>query len=67
MRLRRLGMLGAAISFARSERGRRMIRDARTKYDTPENRAKARETLANLRSNRSNRPGGSGAAPTTRP
>jgi hypothetical protein len=67
MRLRRLGMLGAAISFARSERGRRMIRETRAKYDTPENRAKARETLANLRSNRSNRSGGPGAAPTTRP
>ena len=45
MRFGRLGLLGAAISFARSERGQRMIRDARLKYDTPANRAKAREVL----------------------
>ena len=59
MRLRRLGLLGAAISFARSERGKRLIQQARTKYDTPENRAKARTALADLR-NRQSRP-------TTRP
>ena len=52
MRLRRLGLLGAAVTFARSERGQRMIQQAREKYDTPENRAKARETLAGLRGNR---------------
>jgi hypothetical protein len=46
MRLRRAGLLGMAISFARSERGQRMIRDARDKYDTPANRAKAREALS---------------------
>lgn len=46
MRLKRAGLLGAAVTFARSERGQRMIRDAKTKYDTPENRAKARELLS---------------------
>jgi hypothetical protein len=41
----RIGLLGAAISFARSQRGQRMIREARAKYDTPANRARLRETL----------------------
>jgi hypothetical protein len=45
MRLGRASLIGAAVSFARSERGRRMMADARQKYDTPENRAKAREAL----------------------
>lgn len=45
MRLGRAGLLGAAVTFARSERGQRMIREARQKYDTAENRAKAREVL----------------------
>jgi hypothetical protein len=66
MRLRRLGMLGAAITFARSERGQQMIRQTRAKYDTPENRAKAREALANLRAGRTKGTGGPGTAPTTR-
>jgi hypothetical protein len=63
MRLRRLGILAGAISFARSERGQRMIRQARAKYDTPENRAKARDAVANLRAGRTSRPG---STPTTR-
>jgi hypothetical protein len=46
MGLRRLGLIGAAITFARSERGRRMIQQARAKYDTPQNRAIAIEALA---------------------
>jgi hypothetical protein len=50
MRLRRLGLLGIAISFARSERGKRLISEARQKYDTPANRAKARGAVGNLRS-----------------
>jgi hypothetical protein len=49
MRLRRLGLLGAAISFARSERGQRLIAQARAKYDTPANRQKASEALASVR------------------
>jgi hypothetical protein len=63
MRLRRLGILGAAVAFARSERGQRMIRQTRAKYDTPENRAKAREAFTNLRGSHSSRPAN---APTTR-
>ncbi|MDT7570296.1 MAG: hypothetical protein QOE05_470 [Actinomycetota bacterium] len=50
--MRRAGLIGAAISFARSERGQRMIRDAREKYDTPANRAKARDALSGLRGGR---------------
>jgi hypothetical protein len=52
MRLRRAGLIGAAITFARSERGQQLIRDAREKYDTPANRAKAREALSGLRGGR---------------
>jgi len=49
MRLGRVGLIGAAVSFAQSERGQRMIREARQKYDTSENRAKAKDTLSGLR------------------
>ncbi|MCU1591314.1 MAG: hypothetical protein JWP11_2570 [Frankiales bacterium] len=49
MRLRRAGLIGLAISFARSERGQQMIRQTRERYDTPANRAKAREALNGLR------------------
>ena len=52
MRLRRLGLLGAAITFARSEQGQRMIQQARARYDTPQNRAKVREAIGNVRSGR---------------
>ena len=51
-RMRRLTMIGAAVSFARSERGQRLIRQAREKYDTPENRAKIRQAVADARSKR---------------
>lgn len=49
MRMRRVGLLASAVAFARSERGQRMIADARRKYDTPENRAKLSEAIGNLR------------------
>jgi hypothetical protein len=49
MRLRRMGMLASAVAFARSERGQRLIADARRRYDTPENRAKLNEAINNLR------------------
>jgi hypothetical protein len=52
MRLRRAGLIGAAIAFGRSARGQQLIRQAREKYDTPANRAKARETLSGLRGTR---------------
>jgi CHASE3 domain sensor protein len=55
MRLRRLGLLGAAVTFARSERGQRMIQQARQKYDTPENRAKVREAVAGARGSNNRR------------
>lgn len=41
-----------AISFARSPAGQRMIRQAREKYDTPQNRAKLRQTVSDLRGQR---------------
>jgi hypothetical protein len=46
---RRVWLAGAAIAFARSERGQRLIADARRKYDTPANRAKLSEALGKLR------------------
>ena len=49
MGLRRIGLIGAVIAFARSERGQRFISDARRKYDTPENRAKVSEALRSAR------------------
>lgn len=52
MRMRRMGLVGAALAFARSQRGQRIIDDARRRYDTPENRAKVREAFENLRQSR---------------
>jgi hypothetical protein len=49
MNLRRAGLVGAAISFARSPRGQKLIGEARQKYDTPANRAKARQAFTQLR------------------
>jgi hypothetical protein len=59
--MRRLGLIASGVAFARSERGQRMIAEARRKYDTPENRAKLNQALSNLRANRS---GGSGSRRT---
>jgi hypothetical protein len=53
MRMGRLGLLASAVAFARSERGKRMITEARRKYDTPENRAKVGQAVASLRSRQS--------------
>ena len=55
MRLRRLGLLGAAVTFARSERGQKLLQQARDKYDTPENRAKIRDAVAGARANNNRR------------
>ena len=41
-----------AVAFARSPQGQRMIADARRKYDTPANRAKLRQTVAELKNGR---------------
>lgn len=49
MRTRRLGLIASAVAFARSERGQRLIADARRKYDTPENRAKLSAAMSNVR------------------
>lgn len=49
VRLRRAGLLAAAISFARTPQGQRLIAQARQKLDTPENRAKVQEAVAGLR------------------
>jgi hypothetical protein len=54
----RLGLLASAVAFARSERGQRLIADARRKYDTPENRAKLNETIGNLRNRSAGSAGG---------
>jgi superfamily II DNA/RNA helicase len=48
----RAGLLGAAMAFARSPQGQRMIREARRRYDTPENRALLRDKVTGLRSRR---------------
>jgi hypothetical protein len=45
MRLRRASLLMTVIAFARSERGRQMIDQARQKYDTPANRTRVRTAL----------------------
>jgi hypothetical protein len=39
----RAGLIGAALAFARSPQGQRMLMEARRRYDTPENRAKLRQ------------------------
>jgi hypothetical protein len=57
MGLKRLGLIASAVTFARSERGKRMIADARRKYDTPANRAKVKEAVGNLRGSRPASPG----------
>ncbi|MCW2500350.1 MAG: hypothetical protein JWN87_2026 [Frankiales bacterium] len=52
MRLGRAGLVGAAISFARSKRGQQLIHDVRRKVDTPANRHKLQETVKGLRGRR---------------
>ena len=48
----RAGLLGAALAFARSPQGQRMIREARRRYDTPQNRELLRQKVAGLRTRR---------------
>jgi len=45
-------LLAGLVALASSPKGRKMIADARTRYDTPENRAKAMQTFNRLRSKR---------------
>ena len=40
------------MAFARSPQGQRMIREARRRYDTPQNRALVRQKVAELRAGR---------------
>jgi len=49
---RRAGLLGAALAFARSPQGQRMLMEARRRYDTPQNRELLRQKVAGLRSGR---------------
>jgi len=51
----RAGLIGAALAFARSPQGQRMIREARRRYDTPENRDRLRQAVAGARSRRAPR------------
>lgn len=44
--------LKAITDLARSPKGQKAIRDARTRLDTPENRRKATEALGRLRGGR---------------
>jgi hypothetical protein len=48
----RAGLVGAAMAFLQSPQGQRMIREARRRYDTPENRALLRQKVAGLRAGR---------------
>ena len=48
----RAGLLGMAVAFARSPQGQRMIREARLKYDTPQNRDLLKQKVAGLRGRR---------------
>ena len=45
-------LLAGALAFASSRRGRKMMADARTKYDTPENRRKVGDAIGQLRKKR---------------
>ena len=51
----RAGLIGAALAFARSPQGQRVIMEARRRYATPENRARLREAVAGARSRRTPR------------
>ena len=48
----RAGLLVMALSFARTPQGQRMIREARQKYDTPQNRELLKQKVAGLRGRR---------------
>lgn len=54
-RTRRAGLVGATVAFLRSPQGQRLIAEARRRYDTPENRARLRQAVADVRSSRSAR------------
>jgi hypothetical protein len=45
-------LLAGLVAFAGSPKGRQMMSDARTKYDTPENRRKIGDAISQLRKKR---------------
>jgi len=49
---RRAGLLGAALAFAQSPQGQRMLMEARRRYDTPQNRELLKQKVAGLRASR---------------
>ena len=49
-------LLAGLAAFASSPKGRKLMNDARARYDTPANRKKAMDTFAKLRQNRSSKP-----------
>ena len=46
-------LLAGLVALAGSPKGRKMLADARTKYDTPENRKKVGDAIGQLRKKRS--------------
>jgi len=55
--MRKVGFVGAAVSFARSSRGQQLIADARRRYDTPANREWAKQGFQQVRQQVSSRRG----------
>ena len=51
----RAGLVGAAVAFLRSPQGQRLLLEVRRRYDTPENRARLRQAVGELRQRRSRR------------
>ncbi|MDQ6648762.1 MAG: hypothetical protein M3Z02_01360 [Actinomycetota bacterium] len=49
MKLRRASVVAAAVAFVQSPQGQQMIARARDRFDTPDNRAKLRQTAEQLR------------------
>jgi hypothetical protein len=55
----RIGLAGVAIAFLRSPQGQRLVSEARQRVDTPDNRARVRQFIADRRGR-----GGRSSAPT---
>jgi len=60
---RKKTLLAAAMAFASSPQGRRLIQQARDYASRPENRAKAQQALAQAKSRAAARRGGTEGAP----
>ena len=54
--------LKALAAFAASPQGRRMIKQARARIDTPENRQRLSDTISNVRTRSGQRPAASATA-----